>query len=71
MRVPAEPFADAFARSGETPSAVAYRLNWLRPNRSRADTSRLRRALAQPHVNTSTALLLAEALGLDPVDVGL
>ena len=80
FEVPVAPIAEAFARSGVTASELARRLGWVRP-----DTTRVRRQLGQlPDFNGrgypitpretmsyTRALEIAEALGIDPVDLNL
>lgn len=71
----------AFRRSGASAAEVAARIGWTRVHRGAVgpDGSRVRRALGiaatdgvtQWTVSAEVALLLAAALSLDPVDVGL
>lgn len=83
--VPVAPLREAFEESGMTTGQVAQRLGWFRAHDGFPDRSRFLRAIGVYHsykggarrryfrVNTSyvTAVAIAEALGLDPVDVGL
>jgi len=78
---------EAFLASGLTAGAVADLLGWTyrRGHRARNDGSRVRRALGlklergrsgeewrlRRTVSSETALLLADALGVDPVEIGL
>lgn len=77
------PLREAFERSGLNFSDLANSLGYMRSGR-RADPSPVRRALGfkryttrgclcppQQSMREATALRYAEALGLDPVDVGL
>ena len=77
--VSVEPLRAAFERSHLTAGDVARAMGWTTP-----DTFMVRRTLGmvertarsghrarQTHVRRSTALKLAEVLGLDPVDIGL
>jgi hypothetical protein len=70
--VPVGRLREAFEASDVSASELARRLGWFKP-----DSGRVRRALfglpSRPggFVRAETAGALAEALGLDPVDVGL
>ena len=79
MRVPVEPLAEAMRKSDKSLSQVARDAGYVR---TLGDITRLRRALGikahssgRPYTNTTIdydkALLIAEAIGVDPVDVGL
>jgi hypothetical protein len=83
-RVPVAPLREAFLASGLTASEVCYRIGWLRGNR-RGDTARLQSVLGlrqftkntkgcratAKRINYPNAVLIARALDLDPVDIGL
>lgn len=76
--VAVETMQRALADSGLSQAQVARNLGWYR---NAPDTDKLRRALGllqsggsrpkQKHVTYERALLLIEAMGLDPVDYGL
>lgn len=59
----------AFERSGVSLSEVALRMGLI--SRGKPDTSRLQRLLRQRSVELCTAVRVLDALGLDPVEVGL
>lgn len=76
--VPNAPLREAFERSGLTPHELAARVHWY--DRGSPDAHEVRRVLglyAHPGRVTRTtlrsgeALVLAEALGLTPLEVGL
>lgn len=80
-RIDVKPFQAAVGNMTYDPDfswgELCRRLGWVQV---KPDTSRLKRTLGlspnsegklQESVNYETALLLCEALGLDPVDVGL
>ena len=83
--IPVEVLQEKFLDSGLTAVELAQRLGWTRDHGRRADGERVRRYLGliqQPggkgrvakykvRMYDSTALEIAEALGLDPVDIGL
>jgi hypothetical protein len=87
MLVPVAPLREAFERNGLTSTEVARELGWYEttPKKVRLDTGRVRRTLGlrseqtranrgkgyRQHVRYETALKLARAMGVDPVDVGL
>jgi hypothetical protein len=80
--VPVEPLRAAFLRSGVTAAELCRWLGWLRPDGG-PDTSRLRRALGllpstshgqtkmAKRIGIDRAALLADALSVDPHEVGL
>lgn len=84
FEIPVAPLREAFERSGLTAAEVARVLDWRDP-RGRIDGRRVKRALGivpvamgrgyGPKCVRSTsyerALKLADAIGVDPVDVGL
>jgi len=73
-QVAVAPIREAFLRSGIGPNDLARRLGWMRP-----DGRRVRRVLGieqrydgqplQQHVEPRIARQIADALGLDPVDL--
>jgi hypothetical protein len=78
------PLREAFEQSGLTLSEVCRRLGWYCPKVNRPslgpDTARLRRALGTQHhgrgyvnrrIGYDLAARIAEAIGVDPVEVGL
>lgn len=80
------PLREAFEASGLTPSTVARRLGWMKySGHTDPDVTRLRRALGiapviaartgarytNQRIGYDLALLIARALNIDPVDVGL
>jgi hypothetical protein len=76
MRVDNSALRDYFLNSGLSATEVARRCNWTKPGNS----SRVLRALGvRPYkddicnkrIKIENALLLAEAMGADPIDVGL
>lgn len=67
--VPTRPVAMAFERAGLTQSEVAIRMGW-EPG-GKVDTSRVTRTLARPMLPLDLAVSLLDAMGLDPVEVGL
>jgi len=81
-RIDVAPLREAFLRSGRTATEICIWLDWLRPDGG-PDTSRLRRALgllpstSHGHVTfarsigVDRAALIADALNLDPYEVGL
>jgi len=84
--VPVAPLAEAMRRLGTTPRDVAIRLGWMITMSSRgkiykvADGPRVRRYLGlreesgggyRRHCHYETAVKLARAIGVDPVDVEL
>jgi hypothetical protein len=76
------PLREAFLRSGKTPADVARALGWRKPN-GVADGPRVRRALGmrpawsngrkrlRQRCSYETAVKLADAIGVDPYEVGL
>lgn len=81
-RIDVGPLRAAFVRSGLTTSEVCNRMGWKNPDGS-PDTTRLLRALGlKAHVsrgyrtcaqriNIDRAALIADALNVDPFEVGL
>jgi hypothetical protein len=82
-RVPVAPLRDAFETSGLTLSQVCRRLGWF-AGPGKPDVARLKRSLGTQPVSTHKgtryyaqrigyehATRIAEAIGVDPVDVGL
>jgi hypothetical protein len=80
------PLREAFLRSGLTAGDVARTLGWTRTNYGRRvnDSGRVKRYLGispcqgggqaprlRERCSYKTAVMLAEAIGVDPVDVGL
>jgi hypothetical protein len=69
---------EEFLRRRESPSEVAFLAGMIRRD-GRGDERALKRALGLPstslspqrQLHESTALRIAKALGLDPVDIGL
>lgn len=84
VRVPIAPLREAFERSGLIAADVARTLDWYDYN-GRADGHRVKRALGiipsgfgrgygNKRIRSTSyerALMLADAIGIDPVDVGL
>jgi len=75
-RVPTQPLIEAFHRSRLSKCELAKRMGHTRraksPNGIRqADTSPVYRILSQRTMNYETALRMARALNLDPVDANL
>lgn len=82
--VPIAPLREAFKRSGLTAAEVARVLDWY-DHRSRPDSHRVQRAFgiapsgmghgyAPKRIRSTTyerALMLADAIGIDPVDLDL
>lgn len=80
--MPVEPLREAYLRAvanGETEHAIASRMGWVHSN-GHGDVRRLKRTLGlmpqgKGYTNTRmayhNAVLLAKALNLDPVDVGV
>jgi hypothetical protein len=80
--VDSTPLRDAFERSGLSASELCVRLNW-RQRCGKPDTSRLKRALGlmpmwsggraacSARIGLDRAALIADALNLDPREVGL
>lgn len=76
--VPVENIQKALDDSGLTQSEVARRMGWFR---TQPDIARVRRAIGkhpsggtrplQKHVTYDRAVLIVEAMGLDPVDYGM
>jgi hypothetical protein len=69
-QVPVAPLREAFLRSGLTATEVARAAGWVR---HQADCARVARSLglrgSQEFVTYANALVLADAIGVDPVDV--
>lgn len=83
-RIDVAPLRDAFLASGLSFSEVCRRLGWYcarrdRPSGRKPDTARLKRALGMQRdrghfswrIGYDHAARIAEAIGVDPVDVGL
>jgi hypothetical protein len=80
--VPVEPLRDAFLRSGLSAAEVCRWLEWYRPDGG-PDTSRFRRALGllpnsshgrsrrARRIGVDRATLIADALSIDPWEVGI
>lgn len=74
-REPVRVRTGAFRAALESPGApskseVCHRAGFLRRDNGNPDVSRLNRMLRNPSVNSRTAVLLAVALNIDPVDAG-
>ena len=81
-RIDVAPLQEAFLRSGLTATELCNRLEWLTPG-DRPDTTRLKRALGllpiahygenecARRIGIDRAALIADALNVDPFEVGL
>jgi len=83
--VPVEPLAEAVLRSGIPFAVIAKNCGWLRADRiDSGDATRLkrrvglatyttrgRRGCRQRFISYDNAVIIAEAIGVAPVDVGL
>lgn len=65
------PLRDAFLRSGRSAAEVATALDWRRLKRPGFDGHRVRRYLSRERCDYATAVRLAEAIGVDPFEVGV
>lgn len=66
--VPVAVIQEAFTKSGLSQREVARRMGYVK---TIADTAPVRRMLGQESVRYETAVRFAEALGVDPVDLGV